>query len=115
VPDRDPRPLSTGHAESDVAGGVRPFGALARDIGHDRSDNPGWIAAADNAQFERDVAAIEQATATLRRGEPALQSWTESPMAAASPRPLWLVVGMLWFSTALVTVSAVFAIYVLVG
>jgi hypothetical protein len=31
------------------------------------------------------------------------------------PRPIWLLVGVLWLSTALVTIGAVFAISALVG
>ena len=75
----------------------------------------GWIAAADNDQFARDIAAIERAAATLRRAEPALQSWAEPPASLNTPRPLWLVIGMLWVSTAFVALSAVFALRVLAG
>jgi hypothetical protein len=31
------------------------------------------------------------------------------------PRPVWLLIGALWLSTALVTIGAAFAISVLVG
>src|SRR5271154_6621526 len=37
-------------------------------------DGPG-LAAVDHAQLERDIAAIERATAALRRGDPALETW----------------------------------------
>jgi hypothetical protein len=113
VPDRHLRTLSTGYFKSNVSGGAHPLGALASDI--DRGDNSGWIAAADGDQFERDVAAIERATAILRRAEPALQSWAEPAPTLSTPRPLWQIIGLLWLSTALVTLSAMFAIYVLVG
>jgi hypothetical protein len=115
VPDRHLRPLSTGYHKSNVLGGAHPFHAPAGDGGRDRGDNSGWIAAADGDQFERDVAAIERATAILRRAEPTLQSWAEPVPTLGTPRPLWQVIGVLWFSAALATLSAIFAIYVLVG
>jgi hypothetical protein len=73
-------------------------------------------AAADRAQLERDIAAIERASAALRRADPAMESWTDTPVAAMQkPRPVWLLIGVLWLSTALVTIGAVFAISALVG
>lgn len=113
MPDRDLRPLPTGYRKRNVFGGAQPFHSLASDI--DSSDNSGWIAAADRDQFERDVAAIERATAILLRAEPALQSWAEPAPTLGTPRPLWQIIGMLWLSTALVTLSAMFAVYVLAG
>ena len=115
MPDRDLRLFSAGYLKSDVLGGAHPFHAPASDSRRDRGDNSGWIAAADEAQLERDLAAIERATATLRRAEPTLQSWAEPVPNRDSPRPLWQVIGVLWFSAALATLSAIFAIYVLVG
>ena len=77
---------------------------------------PGAGAATDRDQLERDIAAIERASAALRRAEPALQSWTDAPSTAVqNPRPVWLLIGVLWLSTALVTIGAVFAISVFVG
>ena len=76
----------------------------------------GPVAAADRDQLARDVAAIERASAALRRAEPALQSWTEPPVTTGqSVRPVWLLIGALWISTALVTFGAVYAISALVG
>jgi hypothetical protein len=67
-------------------------------------------------QLARDIADIESATAALRRAEPALQSWTRSPAAAvAKPSPLWMLIGILWLSTALVAASALVVIAVLAG
>jgi hypothetical protein len=113
VPDRHLRTLSTGYFKSNVAGGAQAFQALASDV--DPGDNSGWIAAVDQDQFERDVAAIERATAILRRAEPALQWWAEPAQTLSTPRPLWQIIGMLWLSTALVTLSAMFAVYILAG
>jgi hypothetical protein len=67
-------------------------------------------------QLAREVADIELATAALRRAEPALESWTKEPVNAGSkPRPVWVLIGVLWLSTALVTAGAVVAIATLAG
>jgi hypothetical protein len=67
-------------------------------------------------QLEREIADIERATASLRIAEPALESWIK-PMTPVLPkgRPLWLLIGVLWLSTALVTAGAVVAIASLAG
>jgi hypothetical protein len=67
-------------------------------------------------QLAREFADIESASATLRKAEPALESWTGAPaLAAPNSRPVWLLVGLLWLSTALVAASAVIVIAVLAG
>ena len=68
-------------------------------------------------QLARDLAEIEAATAALREAEPGLESWTkiEEPAIAPKPRPVWLVVGALWLSTALVIAIAVVVIANLAG
>jgi hypothetical protein len=76
-----------------------------------------------NDQFARDIAEIERATAALRRAEPSLEMWSGSEartddaatLAIRKTRPVWLLIGLLWLSTALVTVGAVAAIARLVG
>jgi hypothetical protein len=74
-----------------------------------------------NDQLERDIAEIERATVALRKGAPALESWNQSwsgdapAMTARKPRPVWLLIGLLWLSTALVTAGAVAAIARLAG
>jgi hypothetical protein len=79
-------------------------------------DDSGLLAATDREHLEREIAAIERASAALRRAEPELESWVDSPPATLrKPRPVWLLVGALWLSTALVTLGAAFAISVLVG
>jgi len=57
----------------------------------------------------------------LRRAQPGLEAWTE-PSADAhaagvmhKTRPVWLLIGLLWLSTALVTAGAVAAIAHLAG
>jgi hypothetical protein len=67
-------------------------------------------------QLAREVAEIEAATAALRRAEPELESWSKEPAnPAQKPRPVWLLIGVLWLSTALVTAGAVVAIATLAG
>lgn len=78
-----------------------------------------------NEQFARDVAEIERATAALRKAQPGLETWNESStgaraddamsLAVRKTRPVWLLIGALWLSTALVTVGAVAAIARLIG
>jgi hypothetical protein len=78
-----------------------------------------------NDQFARDIAEIERATAALRRAEPSLEMWSEigsdartddaATLTIRKTRPVWLLIGLLWLSTALVTVGAVAAIARLVG
>jgi hypothetical protein len=72
-------------------------------------------------RLARDLADIERASEALRRGQPALEDWS-SPraddrpaVASRKPRPVWLLIGLLWISTALVTVGAVAAIARLAG
>jgi hypothetical protein len=80
------------------------------------ADGSGLLAAADREHLEREIAAIERASAALRRAEPALESWIGAPSATLhKPRPVWVLIGALWLSTALVTIGAAFAISVLVG
>ena len=76
----------------------------------------GSIAAADQAELEREIVAIERAAAALRRAEPALESWANAPsLTLQKPRSVWLLVAVLWLSTALVTIGAAVAISALVG
>lgn len=84
--------------------------------GDDISEDAGAFADAPNDQLAREIADIEAATAALRRAEPALQSWTNAPAAVVrKPRPVWLLIGVLWLSTALVTAGAVVAIAAFAG
>ena len=72
-------------------------------------------------QLARDLADIERAAEALRRGQPALETWNgprgddRPAVGMRKPRPVWLLIGLLWLSTALVTVGAVAAIARLVG
>lgn len=93
-----------------------------RRSGADRRSVPDAAAAAalavtEREQFARDIDDIERAAAVLRKAEPALESWTDvsPPATTPKPRPVWLLIGLLWLSTALVTVGAVAAIAALVG
>ena len=61
----------------------------------------------------------------LRKAQPGLESWNEAwaqpraddaaSFAVRKTRPVWLLIGVLWLSTALVTVGAVAAIARLIG
>ncbi len=94
----------------DTAPPAGPNGAARED---------GALAPAD--QVALDIAEIERAAAALRRAEPALEAWTTSssneplPVTPRNPRPVWLLVGLLWLSTALVAAGAVAAISRLAG
>lgn len=70
----------------------------------------------EQEQLTREFADIERASAALQRVQPALQSW-KKPEPAASPkaRPLWLVIGMLWLSIALLAGGALAALATLAG
>lgn len=78
---------------------------------------PGALMRFEQEQLARELADIERASAALRLGEPALRSWIRPAAAPAAkkPRPLWLLIGILWLSTAVITVGAVAAIATLAG
>jgi hypothetical protein len=82
-------------------------------------DDPGPLAPAERDQLARDIAAIERASEVLRRAEPSLDAWSQSPPGHATPlgqpRPVWLLIGVLWISAALVTLGAAVTIAALVG
>jgi hypothetical protein len=77
-------------------------------------DSPA-LASGDRDQLARDIAEIERASRALRQAEPALESWSAPAPTLGPPRPVWLVIGVLWISTALVTLGAAIAIAALVG
>jgi len=72
---------------------------------------------AEREQLARDIADIESAAAALRKAQPALKSWIKPPPSPMVPKAqrLWLLIGALWLSTALVTAGAVVAIHSFVG
>jgi hypothetical protein len=87
-----------------------------REVGPAEVDDSGLLAAADREHLEREIAAIERAADALRRADPELETWSDVPPATMhKPRPIWLLIGVLWLSTALATIGAVFAISALVG
>ena len=103
-------------ADVAVAAAPRGASALLREGAAADLDDSGLLAAADREHLEREIAAIERASAALRRAEPELESWVDAPLASPpKPQPVWLLIGALWLSTALVTIGAAFAISVLVG
>ena len=84
---------------------------------HGYSGDAATLAQLDRDQLAADIDAIERATQALRRGEPALETWSGDPpvIAMRKPRPVWLMIGLLWLSTAIVTAGAVAAIAKFVG
>jgi hypothetical protein len=94
----------------------RALGHLGGDANADDDAGSASPLPGEPDQLARDLAAIEHATAALRKAEPALESWSNPPpQTRRKPRPVWLLVGVLWISTALVTVGAAVAIAALVG
>jgi hypothetical protein len=64
----------------------------------------------------RDIAEIERARAALLLAEPGLlPSNRPPPKVLAKTRPLWLLISVVWLSTALVTLGAAVVISALVG
>jgi hypothetical protein len=113
VPDPHLRSLSASHSSPlNPLGGDRPSEPERNDTGAVHAGF-GLSTPKDSEQFAREIAAIERAADILRRAEPGLQSWAEPPATHNTPHPLWLIIGTLWVSTALVALSAVFALYVL--
>jgi len=110
-------PLPSGRSDDDTTlldGGAGA--ALRHSIAPDMAADPRSPSQTGRDQLARDIADIERAAAALQKAEPALQSWVKPPPPIASrPRPLWLLIGVLWLSTALLTVGAVVAIVTFAG
>jgi hypothetical protein len=95
---------------------LRRSEAAQRNPGNEGAGDVALLAQTEREQLARDIAEIERATVALRQAEPALESWTDPPPTSArTPRPVWLMIGLLWLATALVAAGAVAAIATLVG
>lgn len=95
---------------------VRRLDAARRGVERDAPEDRNYRRHTDPDQLARDIAEIERASAALRNAEPALEAWTDQPSRPSSqPRSVWLMIGVLWLSTALVTAGAVVAIATFVG
>jgi len=118
MPNIDHGGQPSGGLDGEALSEIRAFEFALRD-GPREADDSAAPGQAD--QLERDLADIERAAAALRRAQPALEAWSSpraddrAPVATRKPRPVWLLIGLLWFSTALVTVGAVAAIARLAG
>jgi hypothetical protein len=114
---RQPRLLSLASTDGDTVMREFPGFAVRQRDGVERiADSSASSAGVESDQLARDIAEIERAAAALRRAEPTLESWTNPPAhASPKPRPVWLLIAVLWFSTAVVTLGAVAAIAALVG
>jgi hypothetical protein len=89
--------------------------AERRSVAPNIADDTSALAQRDREQLARDFAEIERAAAILRKAEPALESWTQAPATTGEQHPVWLLIALLWFSSALVTVGAVVAFAAFVG
>lgn len=90
-------------------------GAPERDRG-DGATGTDPLAETVHDQLAREFADIESASAALRQAEPALESWSGVPASSGpKPRPVWLLIGLLWLSTAVAVASVVIAIAALAG
>ncbi len=96
---------------------LRGLEAARRSVAQDSAGDKKPLTQAEREQLARDIADIENAAAALRKAPPALKSWTKPPPSPmlSKARPLWLLIGALWLSTALVTAGAVVAIHSFVG
>jgi hypothetical protein len=95
---------------------LRRLAAARRDVEDKIAGVSAVLAQTERDQLARDFADIERATEALRRMAPALQSGSRPPAARGrQPRPVWMLIGVLWLSTALVTAGAVVAIATLAG
>jgi hypothetical protein len=118
MPNIDHGDQPSGDLDGEASSEIRAFEIALRE-GSRGTDGP--IAPGHADQLERDLADIERAAAALRRAQPALEAWSRprtderNPVAIRKPRPVWLLIGLLWISTALVTVGAVAAIARLAG
>jgi hypothetical protein len=110
------RPANAGNFVDDLQGVPAVSGGGE---GLPEIDDPGPLNGTGHDEIARDIAAIEHATEVLRRAEPALDVWTQSTTGTApalgQPRPVWLLIGVLWISAALVTLGAVVTIAALAG
>jgi hypothetical protein len=109
--------LTSAGSDADIMSLQLAQPATAQHSDHDRlTQDAGSLAQTVRDQLAREVADIEAATAALRRAEPELESWTKEPAnPGPKQRPIWLLIGVLWLSTALVTAGAVVAIATLAG
>jgi hypothetical protein len=89
----------------------------ARRVAQQGTDDKSPLTAVERAQLAREIADIEEAATALRKAQPALKSWSKPQVPTATPkaRPLWLLIGVLWLSTALVTAGAAVAIHSFAG
>src|SRR5437667_11345106 len=67
----------------------------------------------DQGQIERAIAEIAQASAALKKAEPALQAWLPDAAPSSEPRKqrsVWILIGTIWLSMLLVVVGVIGAI-----
>jgi hypothetical protein len=85
---------------------------------HSTAASTAGITPLDHDQLASAVAEIEQASAMLRRSEPALEAGIPSPPVSIERRSywsVWILIGAIWISATLVVASATGAILYLLG
>jgi hypothetical protein len=88
--------------------GAVPSGGAPDDSQQDRSGAADPSAQNVAEQLAREYADIERATLALQKAPPTPAPRRKLPRRfTAKPRSLWLLIGVLWLSTALVTAGAV--------
>ena len=112
-------------ARQDVLRGARHDDSPVERLGAASDTVPGpiegstqHVAPIDADEYARAIAEIEQASAALRRAEPALEAWGPELVTTGEPRKSWsiwiLVIGI-WISTVTVFAGAIGAILYLLG
>jgi hypothetical protein len=104
--------LPSGTTDGDVLIERRGAGTVRRvAVGRRSTDAP---APTEQDQLARDIADIERAATALRKAQPSLEAWTTALTEDdRKPRPVWLIIGILWLSTALLAAGAAVAIAML--
>jgi hypothetical protein len=120
MPNHDLGYQPSGGADGDAAlSEIDAFDTALRDGRYGAAQEIGSLDPAD--QVALGIAEIERAAAALRKAQPTLEAWTASSnnelpsVTPPKPRPVWLLIGLLWLSTALVAAGAVATIARLAG
>ncbi|MFZ1923321.1 MAG: hypothetical protein WB868_19430 [Xanthobacteraceae bacterium] len=96
---------------------MEPHASAPRGRDIETADDTNTLTRFEQDQLAREYADIERASVALRLGQPELRSWREPArsVTAKKPRTFWLWIGVLWVSTAVVTIGAIAVIATLAG
>jgi hypothetical protein len=98
-------------AHERLASETAPTPALA-------SNPPATLGTVEPDELARAIADIEVASEALRRAQPALETAQDRPTAStqvSGPHSVWLLIGLVWVSTVVVTAGVIYTIASLVG